>query len=73
LFLLTSSAFLLGTLLRVTDFTPTSLEGLLTFTGAVSPSDIPHIAAFLHRCLAIDPAARPSALELLNDPWFSDV
>ena len=56
----------------MTDFTPSSLEEILASVGVVNPSDLPHITAFLRRCLAIDPAARPSVLELLNDPWLSD-
>jgi serine/threonine-protein kinase SRPK3 len=35
--------------------------------------DVPHVAAFMRRCLALDPASRASALELLEDKWLEDV
>jgi serine/threonine protein kinase len=28
-------------------------------------------AAFVHRCLQVDPTARPSAAEALDDPWLA--
>ncbi|CCW65088.1 unnamed protein product [Phytomonas sp. EM1] len=30
-----------------------------------------HFNFFVRRCLAVDPAQRPTAAELLTDPWFS--
>jgi serine/threonine-protein kinase SRPK3 len=62
-----------GTLLRLTDFTPSSLEEIFAGIGIIDPSDIPPIATFLRRCLTIDPTLRPSALELLKDSWLEGV
>jgi hypothetical protein len=31
------------------------------------------LASFMRRCLALDPAARSSAVELLNDKWLEGV
>lgn len=39
----------------------------------VSPAEIGGAAAFIERCLAVDPQTRPTAAELLQDPWLSDV
>jgi serine/threonine-protein kinase SRPK3 len=62
-----------GSLLRVTDFTPTNLEEILYGLGTVQADDVPGVAAFIRRCLALDPASRPSALQLLNDKWLEDL
>ncbi|KAF8874331.1 kinase-like domain-containing protein [Infundibulicybe gibba] len=35
--------------------------------------DVLSMAAFMRRCLRLDPAHRASAAELLSDPWFSGV
>ncbi|KIM91302.1 hypothetical protein PILCRDRAFT_520 [Piloderma croceum F 1598] len=60
-------------LLRVTDFMPTDLEEILYSLGTVQADDIPGVAAFMRQCLALDPASRPSALQLLNDKWLKDL
>ena len=39
----------------------------------VSDADARSAAAFIKRCLALDPAARPSVTELLQDEWLRDV
>ena len=62
-----------GSLLRVTDFMPTNLEEILYGLGTVQADDVPGAAAFMRRCLALDPASRPSALQLLNDKWLEDL
>jgi len=62
-----------GSLLRVTDFMPTNLEEILYGLGTVQADDVPGAAAFMRRCLALDPASRPSAQQLLNDKWLDDL
>jgi len=62
-----------GSLLRVTDFMPSSLEDILYGLGTMQTDYVPDIAAFMRRCLALDPAARSSAPELLKDKWLDDV
>ena len=52
------------------DFAPTTLEDILRRLEAVDESEIPGTAAFLRRCLTLDPKLRPSALELLKDRWL---
>jgi serine/threonine-protein kinase SRPK3 len=59
-----------GSLRRVTDFIPSSLEDILYGLGTMQADDVPGVAAFMRRCLALDPTSRPSALELLNDVWL---
>jgi serine/threonine-protein kinase SRPK3 len=49
---------------------PSSLEDILYGLGTVQPDDVPGVAAFMRRCLALDPTLRSSALELLNDEWL---
>ncbi|KAJ6558290.1 kinase-like domain-containing protein [Mycena capillaripes] len=48
---------------------PRRLEDLLPKTKSSDES----AAQFLRRCLTLDPEARPSASELLEDPWLKDV
>jgi serine/threonine-protein kinase SRPK3 len=36
----------------------------------MSEEDVISTAAFMQRCLQLDPTNRPSADELLKDPWF---
>jgi serine/threonine-protein kinase SRPK3 len=62
-----------GSLLQVTDFKPTNLEEILYGLGTVQEDDVPGVAAFMRRCLALDPTSRPSALQLLNDKWLEDL
>jgi serine/threonine-protein kinase SRPK3 len=57
----------------VTDFKPSNLEQILYYTGVVDANEVPTLAAFMYRCLALDPASRSSALELLTDMWLADV
>ncbi|KAJ7928910.1 kinase-like domain-containing protein [Mycena leptocephala] len=47
-------------------FIPCRLENLLPKFKSADESVIP----FIRRCLTLDPHARPSAKELLNDPWL---
>ena len=61
-----------GSLLRVTDFMPTNVEENFYGLGTVQADDVPCVAAFMRWCLALDPALRSSALQLLNDNWLED-
>jgi serine/threonine-protein kinase SRPK3 len=49
---------------------PYSLEDILYAFGKIPTDDLPNVAAFIRRCLTLDPAARPSAPELLNNKWL---
>jgi serine/threonine-protein kinase SRPK3 len=51
---------------------PSSLEDILYGLGTMQDY-VPGVAAFMRRCLALDPAARSSALELLKDKWLEDL
>jgi serine/threonine-protein kinase SRPK3 len=62
-----------GSLLQITDFMPTNLEDIICGLGTVQADDVPGVAAFMRRCLALDPASRPTALQLLNDKWLEDL
>ncbi|KAF8346495.1 kinase-like domain-containing protein [Amanita rubescens] len=59
-----------GMLLHTNKFMPTTLEVILRRLKAVDEDEIPGTAAFLHRCLSLDPKLRPSAQELLKDSWL---
>ena len=48
----------------------TTLEDILRSLRVVDKNDIPGVAAFLSRCLTLDPKLRPSAQELLGDSWL---
>ena len=39
----------------------------------VEEADVLSTAAFMRRCLRLDPKKRASAAELLSDPWFDGV
>ena len=49
---------------------PSSLEDFLYGLGTVQADDVPGVAAFMRRCLVLDPTLRSSALELLDDKWL---
>jgi serine/threonine-protein kinase SRPK3 len=69
-----SGSYLLskGSLLRVHNLFPSSIERCLRPYKVLDEQEIPPIAAFIRRCLTIDPSARPTALELLDDEWLKD-
>lgn len=50
-----------------------TIQFLLWENERVPNTEIVEISRFLYRCLALDPQLRPSAKELLDDPWFADV
>ena len=49
-----------------------SIEDCLRVYRRLNEEDIGPTAVFMRRCLTIDPASRPSALELLEDEWLKD-
>jgi serine/threonine-protein kinase SRPK3 len=61
-----------GSLLRVADFTPSNLEEILYELAVVEASEVPGLAAFLSRCLTLDPSLRPTARQLFKDKWLKD-
>ena len=61
----------LGTLLHTnSDFAPSALEDVFRALKVVDEGEILGTAAFLRRCLTLDPKQRPSAQELLKDGWL---
>ncbi|EDR00438.1 uncharacterized protein LACBIDRAFT_314401 [Laccaria bicolor S238N-H82] len=61
-----------GTLLhKISEFETSTLEVPLRELKVVDESEILGTAAFLRRCLTLDPKLRPSAQELLKDGWLS--
>lgn len=44
-----------------------------TLKQKYSTDDVLQLERFMRRCLAIDPAERPTAEELLKDPWLAEV
>ena len=62
-----------GSLLRVQELFPRSIDECLRYYRLVDETQIAPAATFIRRCLTIDPNVRPSALELLNDGWLRDV
>lgn len=61
-----------GSLHRVHDLFPSTIENCLRLYNVMEEKDIPPAAAFIRRCLTIDPRARPTALELLDDEWLKN-
>ena len=41
--------------------------------GCLDDEDTDTVISLLRRILALDPSARPSCEEILQDPWFRDV
>ncbi|KAJ3884466.1 kinase-like protein [Lentinula edodes] len=50
-----------------------SIKGQINNTEKFSPEDVKSTTEIVERCLELDPADRPTAAELLNDPWFVGV
>lgn len=61
-----------GKLLRMDKFAPCTMEACLRNYKVLGEKDISAAAAFIRRCLTLDPRERPTALELLSDPWVKD-
>jgi serine/threonine-protein kinase SRPK3 len=49
-----------------------TIEECLRPYGVLDEKDIPAAAAFIRKCLTIDPSARPSAMDLSGDEWLKD-
>jgi serine/threonine-protein kinase SRPK3 len=58
--------------MRDDGFTSFPIEQCIRLYGMYE-EDIPEAAAFIRRCLTIDPRIRPSALDLLDDDWLKGV
>lgn len=64
----------LGSLKRQHDFVPISVEKRLRESSlSSSDRDVQETAEFITRCLTVDPSLRPTAKELLDDPWFTGI
>lgn len=59
-----------GELLRVKKLFSRTVEECLVHYDHVGNKDIAFAAAFIRRCLTIDPSAR---LELLQDKWLNGI
>jgi serine/threonine-protein kinase SRPK3 len=62
-----------GKLLRVKKLFPRTVEECIAHYNRVGDKDIAAAAAFIRRCLTIDPSVRPNASELLHDEWLIDI
>ncbi|KAH7921680.1 kinase-like protein [Leucogyrophana mollusca] len=62
-----------GSLIRIKELFPRPIEECMRNYSILDEEDIPAAAAFIRRCLTVDPQARPTALELLDDEWLRDV
>ena len=47
-----------------------SMEDVLRNYNMLHEADIPSTAAFIVHCLQLDPSERPTAEQLLADPWL---
>ena len=52
---------------------PKAIEICLRAYKVMDEKEITPAAIFIQKCLTIDPRARPTALELLDDEWLKDV
>ncbi|EDQ99903.1 uncharacterized protein LACBIDRAFT_315117 [Laccaria bicolor S238N-H82] len=60
-----------GTLLHTnSNFAPSTLKDILQGFEVLNESEILGTAAFLRKCLTLDPKLQPSAQELLKDGWL---
>lgn len=48
------------------------MESCLRAYKVMDEKDIAPAAAFIRKCLTIDPHERPTALELLEDEWLKN-
>jgi len=52
---------------------PYTVESFIQhFVPDMSEEEAKAAATFLRRCITLDPQARPSAEDLLQDPWLMD-
>jgi len=47
-----------------------TLESQISASGLVPTDDIPGVVKFVQKCLTINPAHRPSAVDFLDDEWM---
>lgn len=62
-----------GSLLRIQGYNPRSIEDCFRQFKVLDEDAILSTSAFMRRCLIVDPALRPSALELVKVDWLNDV
>jgi len=62
-----------GELLHVKKLFPHTVKKCIAHYGHVGDKDITPAAAFIQRCLTIDPSVHPSMSELLQDKWLIDI
>ncbi|KAH0580374.1 hypothetical protein H2248_001875 [Termitomyces sp. 'cryptogamus'] len=61
-----------GNLLKFKHYDYTPIQDRIRACGvALSTEEIEQAAAFMTRCLCLNPKDRPSAMQLLNDPWLN--
>ncbi|KAG1814958.1 kinase-like domain-containing protein [Suillus variegatus] len=58
--------------LRVHNLIPQAMESCLRAYKVMDEKDIAPAAAFIRKCLTIDPHVRPTALQLLDDEWLTN-
>lgn len=58
--------------LRVHNLIPQAMESCLRAYKVMDEKDVAPAAAFIRKCLTIDPRTRPTALELLDDGWLKN-
>lgn len=64
------TGLLSGSLKNIDELFPVSIEEALGNYTIVPREQVGPAAAFVRRCLVVDPNNRPSAAELLTDPWL---
>ena len=69
-----SDDILIAAIKKFPFFVPRTLEDTYARTQQPGADDLMEsTVAFIRRCLTVDPNKRPTAKELLNDPWLKGV